>query len=133
MVCFPTRQRFIRHFRATNDPYWDRSWNVRRTEYCFNNDCITREQTWIAAGMSSTMINTGFLLSMGIAFVILATSMPTSTLEAIFAGLPIATNELNLNLFMDAIHKIFLLLAAINVIAAVTSSLRGPKPIGQQD
>ena len=86
----------------------------------------------IAAGMSATMITTGFLLSMGIAFVILATSMPTSTLEAIFAGLPIAANELNVNLFTDAIHKIFLLLAAINVIAAVTSSLRGPKPIVQQ-
>jgi MFS family permease len=86
----------------------------------------------IGAGMSSTMITTGFLLSMGIAFVILATSMPTSTLQAIFAGLPIAANELNLNVFMDAIHKIFLLLAAINVIAAVTSSLRGSKPVGQQ-
>ena len=82
----------------------------------------------IAAGMSSTMINTGFLLSMGIAFAMLATSMPTATLQAIFAGLPIAANELNQNLFMDAIHRIFLLLAAINVIAAVASSLRGPKP-----
>jgi hypothetical protein len=81
-----------------------------------------------AAGMSSTMITAGSLLSFGIAFVILATSMPTSTLEAIFAGLPIAANDLNVGLFVGALHKIFLLLAIMNVVAAVSSSLRGPKP-----
>ena len=86
----------------------------------------------VAAGMSSTMVSTGFLLSIGIAFVMLATSMPTPTLQAIFAGLPVTANQLDQNLFMDAIHKIFLLLAAINVTAAITSSLRGPKLIGQQ-
>jgi MFS family permease len=81
----------------------------------------------VAAGMSATMITTGFLLSIGIAFVILATSMPISTLEAIFAGLPIAANELNVAFFMDAVHRIFLLLAGINAAAAAISSLRGPK------
>jgi hypothetical protein len=30
---------------------------------------------------------------------------------------------------MDAMHKIFLLVAATSLVAAVPSSLRGPKPI----
>jgi MFS family permease len=81
----------------------------------------------IAAGISATMITTGFLLSLGFAFAIMATSMPLSTLQAIFAGLPVAANELNVNLFMDAMHKTFLLMAAMSLVAAIPSAMRGPK------
>jgi EmrB/QacA subfamily drug resistance transporter len=83
----------------------------------------------IASGMSSTMVTSGFLLSLGIAFAILAGSMPLSTLQAIFAGLPVAANALNVDLFMDAMRKIFLMVAAISLIAAIPSSMRGPKQI----
>jgi hypothetical protein len=61
----------------------------------------------------------------------LATSMPASTLQAIFAGIQIGANELNLNLFMNGLHLIFLLLAAVNLLGAVPSFLRGPKPGAQ--
>jgi len=81
----------------------------------------------IASGMSSTMVTSGFLLSLGIAFAIIAGSMPLSTVQAIFAGLPIAANALNVNLFMDAMHKIFLMVAIISLVAAIPSSMRGPK------
>jgi MFS family permease len=83
----------------------------------------------IAAGISSTMITTGFLLSLGVAFVIMATSMPLSTLQAIFAGLPVAASELNVDLFMDAMHKTFLIMALMSLVAAVPSSMRGPKQV----
>ena len=83
----------------------------------------------IASGMSSTMVTSGFLLSLGIAFAILAGSMPLSTLQAIFAGLPVAANALNVDLFMDAMRKIFLMVAAVSLIAAIPSSMRGPKQI----
>jgi EmrB/QacA subfamily drug resistance transporter len=83
----------------------------------------------IASGMSSTMVTSGFLLSLGVAFAILADSMPLSTLQAIFAGLPVAANALNVDLFMDAMRKIFLMVAAISLIAAIPSSMRGPKRI----
>lgn len=83
----------------------------------------------IAAGISSTMITTGFLLSLGVAFVIMATSMPLSTLQAIFAGLPVAANQLNVNLFMDAMRKTFLLMAGMSLAAAIPSSMRGPKQV----
>jgi EmrB/QacA subfamily drug resistance transporter len=83
----------------------------------------------VASGMASTMVTSGFLLSLGVAFAIIAGSMPLGTVQAIFAGLPIASNALNVDLFMDAMHKIFLLVAATSLVAAVPSSLRGPKPI----
>ena len=83
----------------------------------------------IAAGIASTMITTGFLLSLGVAFVIMATSMPLSTLQAVFAGLPVAANELNVNLFMDSMHRMFLLMAGMSLAAAIPSSMRGPKHV----
>jgi MFS family permease len=83
----------------------------------------------IAAGISATMITTGFLLSLGLAFVIMASTMPLSTLQAIFAGLPVAANELNVSLFMGAMDKMFLLMAGISLVAAIPSSMRGQKPI----
>lgn len=81
----------------------------------------------IAAGISSTMITTGFLLSLDAAFVVLATSMPLSILQDIFAGLPVAANELNVGLFMDAMHETFLIMALFSLVAAVPSLMRGPK------
>jgi EmrB/QacA subfamily drug resistance transporter len=83
----------------------------------------------VASGMSSTMVTSGFLLSLGVAFAIIAGSMPLSTVQAIFAGLPIASNALNVDLFMDAMHKIFLMVAVVSLIAAIPSSMRGPKPV----
>lgn len=81
----------------------------------------------IAAGISSTMITTGFLLSLGVAFVVMATSMPLSALQAIFAGLPVAANELNIGLFMNAMHETFLIMAVVSLVAAVPSLMRGPR------
>lgn len=81
----------------------------------------------IASGMSSTLINTGMLLSLGIAFAIMASSMPQSTLQAIFAGLPVTSGSINLALFIDAMHKIFLFMAVLSATAAVASFLRGSK------
>ncbi len=84
----------------------------------------------IASGMSSTLISAGVLLSLGVSFAILATSMPPSTLQAIFAGLPVQSGQLNLALFSDAMHKIFALMAAVSLVAVIPSFLRGPKAGG---
>ena len=79
----------------------------------------------IASGMLSTLVNTGMLLSLGIAFAIMATSMPLNTLQAIFAGLPVKSGEVNLGLFIDAMHRIFLFMTVLSVVAAIASFLRG--------
>ncbi len=79
----------------------------------------------VASGITSTMFNTGFLLSLGIAFAIMAASVPLSALQNIFAGLPVPPGQLNPSLFVDSMRKIFLLMGSISLIAAVPSSLRG--------
>jgi MFS family permease len=79
----------------------------------------------VASGITSTLFNTGVLLSLGIAFAIMAISVPLSTLQNIFAGLPVAPGQLTLGPFIDSMRKIFLLMGSFSLIAAITSSLRG--------
>lgn len=77
------------------------------------------ERRGAASGMSSTLINAGFLLSLGIAFAIMAGSVPVSVLQAIFAGgtAPVAPGALDR--FVGSLHGIFLLMAFVSLFAAV--------------
>ncbi len=81
----------------------------------------------IASGMSSTLVSTGFLLSLGMAFAIMAASVPLSTLQAIFAGLPVQLDPTNLDLFISSMRNIFLLMGVLSLFGAVPSSIRGPR------
>ena len=83
----------------------------------------------IASGMSSTLINSGSLLSLGIAFAIMATNMPLATLQAVFAGLPVTSGAIDPALFVVAMHKIFLFMAALSLVAALSSILRGSRTV----
>ncbi len=79
----------------------------------------------IASGISSTLFSTGFVLSLGISFVIMAQSMPLSALQAIFAGEQLSS-ALNLALYQLAQQRIFLLMAIASFAAAIPSWTRGP-------
>lgn len=88
---------------------------------------VPMERRGVASGMSSTLVNSGFLLSQGLSFAIMATGVPLSALQNIFAGLPIQSDLVDINLFLDAMHKIFLTMAIMSAVAAVSSLMRGPK------
>jgi len=81
----------------------------------------------IASGISSTLVNTGMLLSLGISFAIMASSVPLELLQNIFAGIPVPSGAINLQLFVEAMHRIFLLMAVLSAVAAITSFLWGGK------
>jgi len=90
----------------------------------------------IASGMSSTLVNTGFLLSLGLAFAVMAASVPTSVLQAIFSGSTGALNSIPpvqfLALeqkFVGSIHGLFLIMGSISLFAAVPAFMaKKPKP-----
>lgn len=79
----------------------------------------------VASGMSSMLVNTGFLLSLAVAFAIMAVGVPLPVLQAIFAGQPVKIDVQSLQLFVRSMHEIFLLMAFVSLVAAVPSSLRG--------
>jgi EmrB/QacA subfamily drug resistance transporter len=77
----------------------------------------------VASGMSSTLINTGYLLSLGAAFAIMASSVPIPTLQAIFAGETVKIGEKGLSLFVGSMHSVFLLMGVFSLFAAFAASL----------
>ncbi len=81
----------------------------------------------VAAGMSSTLFNVGFLTSLGLAFAIMASRVPLPVLQAIFSGLPVPGGQLDVRSFMDAFHEIFALIAGISLLGAIPAALRRPR------
>jgi EmrB/QacA subfamily drug resistance transporter len=85
----------------------------------------------VASGMSATLLTTGSLLSLSIAFVIMAASIPLNVLQAIFAGLPVSsTSMVNLDAFTNSMRANFLVMAGLSFAAAIPSALRGQRMVG---
>lgn len=73
----------------------------------------------IASGMSSTLFNTGFLLSMGLAFAVMATSVPATVLQAIFSGASGGIGPVLEDRFIGSLHGLFLILGVFSLFGAV--------------
>ena len=93
----------------------------------------------VASGMSSTLVNSGFLLSLGFAFTILALGVPVSTLHAIFAGQTVAVGAIGVVQFVGSMRIVFFINGIISLFAAGTAYLtKGrarvePAGLGQAD
>ncbi|MDA4126483.1 MAG: MFS transporter [Thaumarchaeota archaeon] len=86
----------------------------------------------VASGMSSTLINTGFLLSLGLAFAIMATSVPVDVLQHIFSGGSVSITPVQLDSFVSSLHGLFLLMGFISLFAAVPAFMT-KKPKGNYE
>lgn len=84
----------------------------------------------VASGMSATLLTTGSLLSLAMAFVIMAASIPRTVLLAIFAGQAVGTGDVNLEAFTNSMRVNFLVMAVLSFVAAVPSALRGRRGAG---
>jgi MFS family permease len=83
----------------------------------------------IASGMSSTLVNTGFLLSLGLAFAVMAASVPTTVLQAIFSGASGGISPVLEERFIGSIHGLFLIMGFISLFAAVPAYMaKKPAP-----
>jgi len=86
------------------------------------------ERRGVASGMSSTLINAGFLLSLGMAFAVMAASVPTAVLQQIFSGSNVAISPGVLDRFTSSLHGLFLLMGFISLFAAVPAYM-AKKPL----
>jgi len=81
----------------------------------------------IASGTSSTLVNTGFLLSMGLAFAIMAVTVPLSTLQAIFAGQAVTISPAGIDVFIGAVRKVFLVMGVVSLFGVVPAAMSGKR------
>lgn len=91
------------------------------------NSCPPAERG-IASGMSSTLVNVGRIFSMGLAFYVMSLSVPVPNLAGIFLGTS-SGGAVGpwVNSFIDSIHYLFIISAAIMLISIIPSILRGRK------
>ena len=82
-------------------------------------------QRGIAAGTRTMLMNTGGIFSIAFALAIVASTLPPKVMFAIFAGVAAGVPASALTAFMNGMHLSFWLMAAISVLAAVISALRG--------
>jgi EmrB/QacA subfamily drug resistance transporter len=75
----------------------------------------------VASGISSMLVNTGFLISLGLAFAIMASSVPLNTLQLIFAGQSVTIDNSGKYLFIQSIHKVFLTMGVVSSLAILPS------------
>ncbi len=88
------------------------------------------ERRGVASGMSSTLVNTGFLLSLGIAFAVMATSVSTNVLQEIFSGSAVGIGATVQDEFVRALHGLFLLMGFLSLFAAVPAFMtKKPKVV----
>lgn len=88
----------------------------------------------IASAIGSTLLNTGSTISLGITLVVMGSVLPLSAIQAIFLGTASSAFPFTEGAgFLTAIHLIFLISAALLVVALVPSVLRGatapPSPV----
>lgn len=71
-------------------------------------NAVPPQRRGVAAGMSTTLVTLGNIMSLGISFALIASTVPLSELESIFLG---ASNQVNseatVSSFMNSIHLIF--------------------------
>lgn len=87
-------------------------------------------QRGIAAGTRTMLMNTGGVFSIAFALAIVASTLPKSVMFQIFAGVTTGVPDSVLASFINGLHISFWLMAAISVLAAIVSALRGKESLG---
>lgn len=82
-------------------------------------------QRGVASGVSTTLFSVGSLLSLGMIFAILGSTVPTAALEDIFAGIPPPAGSISVNLFVSALHVTFIAMAVLSLLSAIPASQTG--------
>lgn len=88
-------------------------------------------QRGIAAGARTMLMNTGGVFSIAFALAIVASTLPKSVMFKIFAGVTSGVPDSVLTSFINGLHASFWLMAAISVLAAIASALRGKEQIAR--
>ncbi len=89
---------------------------------------VPAQRRGIASGVSTTLVNVGQTLSLGLAFLIMTKTTPLSMLEQIFVGSS-PSGSFSFSDFITSIHLVFYLSTAFLLVAIIPSMLRGSKAV----
>lgn len=75
------------------------------------------ERRGLASGISTTLVNVGNTLSIGIAFILMGSSIPRSALDSIFAGTSSGLLTGSLTEFVHSVHIVFIASAVMLILS----------------
>ena len=78
---------------------------------------VPSQRRGIASGISTTLTNVGNTVSIGLAFLIMSTQTSRSTLDRIFSGLSATGTSFSAGSFLDSMHLVFFISAALLVFS----------------
>jgi len=90
---------------------------------------VAPEQRGIASGVSVTLNNLGATLSLAVAFLVMATVTPVSSLIQIFSGTGSSVPSGSVGSFIQSIHLVYFISTLFLVLAIFPSLLRGGKSV----
>jgi len=83
----------------------------------------------VASGVGTTLVNTGATISLGVTLVVMTSVLSRPEIQAIFLGTAKAGNPFTAGAgFLDSIHLIFIVSAALLLVSLIPSILRGKTP-----
>jgi len=88
---------------------------------------VPPERRGVASGMSSTLINAGLIMSLGLAFGIISKDVPREALIMILSGTYVGDSSW-ITGFLTSIHEVFLISGIVNLAAVIPSMLRESGP-----
>ena len=86
---------------------------------------VPPERRGIASGSTSAIWYVGYTMSLNLAIIMMTTVVPFSVVSATISSPAYQTSAANRALFVVGLQRAFLVLAAIDFIAIIPSSLRG--------
>jgi len=90
---------------------------------------VPPDRRGVASGIGTTFLNTGATVSLGVTLVIMSSVVPRSALEVILTGGTVSGGAVNVAAgFLQSIHLIFLVSAALILLSLVPIALRGRPP-----
>ncbi|MEJ2252284.1 MAG: MFS transporter [Candidatus Lokiarchaeota archaeon] len=90
---------------------------------------VPPERRGIAGSTRTMMNNSGSVISIAMAFVILASGLTPAAMQALFIGAPIQSKDIFIGTFISDLRLAFLVSFIISMVAAGISYLRGPTPV----
>ena len=81
----------------------------------------------VASGISSTLVNVGNTMSIGLAFLIMEFSTPKATLDGIFSGVSSSIVSFSVPGFVSSVHLVFIISAAMLFASVLIYAFIGAK------
>lgn len=90
---------------------------------------VPPEKRGIATGTRTMMMNVGNIISLAITMAVITTSVTSEALQGLFTGTQVGSKGINVVLFMNGLHMVFIFSFIVCLVGAFLSYLRGPVPM----